>query len=80
MIWVISIIITIALIGALIISIYTLKKEEQKAKASTVEDELKRSHEYETKSLTSNIRNLLWIYAIVIILSFVVLAIYIFLL
>ncbi|WP_085993171.1 hypothetical protein [Oceanobacillus senegalensis] len=80
MIWTGTIIISITLIIALIATINILKREENKAneRGGDAAEELKRSHEYETKSLSSNIKNLLWIYAVVIILSIIALAFYIF--
>ncbi|MFD1851380.1 hypothetical protein [Oceanobacillus bengalensis] len=83
MIWIATIVIVITLVIALIATIYILRNEENKANKyadhdNLAEIELKRSHEYETKSLTKNVKNLLWIYAIVIVLSFVALAIYIY--
>ncbi len=60
---------------------YVFKQEEKKLKQyeheDTVENELKRSHEYETQSLSSNVPRLLWIYSITIVLSLIVFLIYV---
>lgn len=80
MLW--GIIITIvACIVALIATMYTFKQDERKAEqyekeGNTIEQELKRSHEYESKSISTNVKNLTWIYIIVIVLSCIGLAIY----
>ena len=81
-IWIIVLLVVILVI-ALIATLVILKKEENKLKqyedeGDTVENELKRSHEYETKSLKRNIPSLLWVYAITIIVSIIVLAVYIY--
>ncbi|WP_246001218.1 hypothetical protein [Oceanobacillus piezotolerans] len=75
--------IAIILVVAVVATFIILKQEETKMKTyeeegETVKDELKRSHEYESSSLSKNVKNLSWIYAIVTIMSFVVLAIYIY--
>lgn len=75
----IAVIVVVAVIATFII----LKQEENKMKqyeeeGETVEEELKRSHEYESRSLSKNVKNLSWIYVIVTIVSFIALAIYIY--
>lgn len=81
MVMVLSIITVITVIIALIATMYIFKQEENKAKryeaeGQTAANELKRSHEYETKSVSYNIKNLSWIYVLMILLSFIGLAIY----
>ncbi|MEC5425156.1 hypothetical protein QGM71_16845 [Virgibacillus sp. C22-A2] len=73
----------ILFIVALVGTLFAFKQEENKMKkyekdGDTVEDELKRSLDYEKSSLKSNIPIQLWIYTVTIILSIVAFAIYIF--
>ncbi|AXI11116.1 hypothetical protein CUC15_06650 [Oceanobacillus zhaokaii] len=79
----IIILLVVILVIALIATLLILKKEENKLKqyemeGDTIENELKRSHEYETKSLKKNLPNLAWVYIITIIVSIVILAVYIY--
>lgn len=58
-----------------------IKQEETKMKqyeetGDSAKSELQRSHEYETKSLSSNVKSLTWIYVVVILASFIVFGIY----
>lgn len=81
MVMFLSIITIITVIIALIATMYIFKQEENKAKkyeteGQTAENELKRSHEYETKSISYNLKNLSWIYVLMIVLSFIGLGIY----
>ncbi|APC48832.1 hypothetical protein [Virgibacillus halodenitrificans] len=60
---------------------YAFKQEEEKMKkyeeeGDTVEDQLKRSLEYEKSSLKSNVPIQIWIYTITILLSLIAFAIY----
>lgn len=62
---------------------YAFKQEEKKMKkyeedGVTVQDELKRSNEYETSSLKDSLPLQVWIYVITIGLSLLVFAIYLF--
>lgn len=66
-----------------IATVWTLvifKQEENKIKKyeeeDTVENEIKRSLEYERKSLKSNVPILTWIYTITIILSLIIFGFY----
>ncbi|GFZ92170.1 hypothetical protein GCM10010978_33050 [Compostibacillus humi] len=70
-----------ALFVAAILTLMIFKEEERKMKkyeeeGDTAEGELERSIKYEKTSLTLNIRNLTWIYVIVIIGSIVALGVY----
>ncbi|WP_174613047.1 hypothetical protein [Virgibacillus ihumii] len=70
---------TAALVGTL----FAFKQEENKMKhyeeaGDSVEDQLRRSHEYETVSLKSNLPLQVAIYSVTIVLSLVVFAFYIF--
>ncbi|HLT55071.1 MAG TPA: hypothetical protein VK057_03100 [Bacillota bacterium] len=70
-----------ALFVAAILTLIIFKEEERKMKkyeeeGDTAERELERSIKYEKTSLTLNIRNLTWIYVIVIIGSIVALGVY----
>ncbi|RDW18093.1 hypothetical protein CWR48_10880 [Oceanobacillus arenosus] len=81
-IWIIVLLVAILVI-ALIATLLILKKEENKlkqyeAEGDTVENELQRSHEYESQSLKRNIPSLLWVYGITIMVSIIVLAVYIY--
>nr|WP_245251246.1 hypothetical protein [Virgibacillus litoralis] len=65
------------MVGTLLV----FKQEENKMKryeeeGDTVEDQLRRSHEYESSSLKSNLPLQLIIYTVTIIISLVVFAIY----
>lgn len=67
----------VALVGTLIV----FKQEENKMKkyeeeGDSVEDQLRRSHEYESSSLKSNLPLQLIIYTVTIVISLVVFAIY----
>lgn len=62
-------------------TLYILKQEENKLKkyeeeGDTVENEIKRSLEYEKSSLKSNVPLQIWIYTITIVLSLIVFAFY----
>lgn len=70
-------------IVALVATFYALKQEENKQKryeeaGVTPEEELKRSFEYERKSLKSNVPVQVWIYTITITLSLVIFAVYVY--
>lgn len=74
---------TVLFIAALAGTFFAFKQEEKKMKkyeeeGQTVQDELKRSLEYESSSLKSNVPIQIWIYVITIILSLVAFAIYLF--
>ncbi|ASN05965.1 hypothetical protein [Virgibacillus necropolis] len=78
-IWILLIVLfALALFG----TIFAFKQEEKKMKkyedeGDTIEDELRRSHEYETSSLKSNIPILSSIYLVTIIASIIVFLVYI---
>ncbi|WP_010096298.1 hypothetical protein [Ornithinibacillus scapharcae] len=79
-IWLIAFILVICII-ALVATFMVIKQEERKMKqyeetGDTAKSELQRSHEYETKSLSSNVKSLTWIYVVVIGLSFIVFGLY----
>ncbi|RYG71523.1 hypothetical protein EU245_13875 [Lentibacillus lipolyticus] len=62
---------------------YAFKQEENKMKqyeeeGDTIEDQLRRSHEYESSSLKSNVPLQLVIYGITIAVSLIVFAFYVF--
>lgn len=74
----------IVIIIAFIWTYKIFKDEERKLRqyeeiGATAEEELKRSHEYEKKSLLRNMKNLTWIYVITITLSLIIFAFYIYL-
>ena len=77
--WLIGLVVAACII-ALAITYRVLKVEEKKQKEYKKEgagfgDELERSHEYEEKSLKSNLPNLSWIYivaGVIIIIAFVI--------
>ncbi|UJL47760.1 hypothetical protein KFZ58_07860 [Virgibacillus sp. NKC19-16] len=76
------IILIILFIGAIGGTFFAFRQEENKMKkyeeeGETIEQELKRSHDYETTS-KSNITAQIWIYTIAILLSLIAFAIYIF--
>ncbi|WP_188454609.1 hypothetical protein [Virgibacillus oceani] len=76
------ILLIIIFIAALAGTIVAFKQEERKLKkyeeeGDSIEDQLRRSHEYETSSLKSNVPLLLIIYTITIVLSLIVFAVYI---
>lgn len=53
----------IALIGTLLVGKEVSTKQKQyEVEGSTLNDEIARSHEYETKSLKTNVKSLTWIY------------------
>lgn len=67
----------------MILTMYAFKQEEKKMEkyekeGDTVEDELKRSHEYESTSVKTYIPIQIWIYGVTIILSIIAFAIYFF--
>lgn len=72
----IGLIIAACIVGA-VITLRVSKREERiqekrRKEGDTYEDELERSHEYEEKSLKSNLPNLIRIYAISIAVALVV--------
>ncbi|WP_099157860.1 hypothetical protein [Virgibacillus ndiopensis] len=72
----------IIFIVALVGTIVAFKQEERKIKqyeeeGDSIEEQLRRSHEYETSSLKSNVPSLLIIYAVTIIVSLIVFTVYI---
>lgn len=76
------IVLVIIFIAALGGTMFAFKQEEKKIKkyeeeGDTVEDQLRRSHEYESSSLKSNIPLQLVIYTITIVGSLLVFAVYI---
>jgi nitrate reductase gamma subunit len=80
-IWLIIAIIAILCVIGLIATLMVMKQEESKMKhyeeeGNTAENELKRSLEYESKSISSNVRSLSWIYIVAISLSFIAFALY----
>ncbi|WP_047986474.1 hypothetical protein [Ornithinibacillus californiensis] len=82
MLWLIIFVIIVSVIG-LVATLIVLKQEGAKMKkyeeeGDTAENELQRSLEYETKSLSSNVKNLTWIYVVVLLLSFIAFAVYMF--
>lgn len=69
--------------AALIGTLFAFKQEENKMKryeeeGDSIEDQLRRSHEYETASLKSNLPLQVAIYSVTIVLSLVIFAFYIF--
>lgn len=73
----------ILFIFTLFVTLLIFKQEENKLKqyeqlGDTVENELRRSKEYETQSLKINVPILTWIYVVTIILGLVALFIYMF--
>jgi hypothetical protein len=82
MLWLIIFVIIVSVIG-LVATLIVLKQEGAKMKkyeeeGDTAENELQRSLDYETKSLSSNVKNLSWIYVVVLLLSFIAFAVYMF--
>lgn len=78
-IWILLIFLFVA---ALLGTMFAFKQEENKMKkyeteGDTVEDELRRSHEYESSSLKSNIPLLSTIYIITFLAAIIVFAVYI---
>lgn len=68
--------------AALIGTLFAFKQEEDKMKryeeeGDSVEEQLRRSHEYESASLKSNLPLQITIYSVTIVLSLVVFAFYI---
>jgi heme/copper-type cytochrome/quinol oxidase subunit 2 len=68
---------------ALVATFAILKKEENKQKmyeeqGDTLEEEMKRSAEYENRSLKSDVPLQIWIYVITILLSLLVFAVYLY--
>lgn len=81
-IWIISFIFILCLIAG-IITFKVLKEEEEKQKRykndpDSAKGALERSHEYEQKSLKSNVTNLSWIYVVAIIGSLIAFFVYMF--
>lgn len=77
------ILLAVLFIAAIIGTFVAFKQEENKMKkydeeGDTVEDQLRRSHEYESSSLKSNIPLQLIIYSVTIVVSLIVFAIYLF--
>ncbi|TMN23394.1 hypothetical protein FH966_11220 [Lentibacillus cibarius] len=77
------ILLTVLFIAALAGTFYAFKQEEKKMKkyeeeGDTVEDQLRRSHEYETSSLKSNVPLQLAIYGVTIVVSLFVFVFYVF--
>ncbi|SFD45926.1 hypothetical protein SAMN05216238_101429 [Lentibacillus persicus] len=77
------ILLAVLFIAAIIGTFIAFKQEENKMKkyeeeGDTVEDQLRRSHEYESSSLKSNIPLQLIIYSVTIVISLIVFAIYLF--
>ncbi|WP_164669255.1 hypothetical protein [Virgibacillus doumboii] len=77
------ILLAVLFIAALAGTLFAFKQEEKKMKkyeeeGDTIEDQLKRSHEYESSSLKSNVPLQIAIYSVTIVLSLVVFAFYIF--
>ncbi|MGX4668295.1 hypothetical protein JNUCC74_03665 [Cerasibacillus sp. JNUCC 74] len=73
----------ILFIFTLLVTLLIFKQEENKLKqyeqlGDTVENELRRSKEYETQSLKINVPILTWIYVVTILLGLVALFIYMF--
>ncbi|WP_404452378.1 hypothetical protein LG329_18640 [Virgibacillus necropolis] len=78
-IWILLIVLFAA---ALFGTIFAFKQEEKKMKkyeeeGDTIEDEIRRSHEYETASLKSNVPIMSAIYLVTIIVSIIVFLVYI---
>jgi type IV secretory pathway component VirB8 len=79
--WLVIAMIAVLCIFGLIATIMVIKQEESRMKqyeedGDTAENELKRSLEYETKSISSNVKSLSWIYIVAIALSFIAFALY----
>ncbi|WP_026907349.1 hypothetical protein [Paucisalibacillus globulus] len=82
-IWLIIAIIAILCVIGLIATLLVIKQEESKMKqyeedGDTAQNELKRSLEYESQSISSNVKSLSWIYIIAISLSFIAFALYLY--
>ncbi len=77
--WVIGIIAVLCII-ALVMTYRVLKTEEKKQREyrSEGDNELQRSHEYEKKSLKSDLPNLTWIYIIATIIVTILFVVYLF--
>lgn len=80
---VVWIILIVVIIISLIWTLRIFKQEENKLKqyeemGDTPESEMKRSEEYEQKSLKKHMPRLLWTYAIAIALSLIIFAIYLY--
>lgn len=78
-IWILLILLFAA---ALFGTIFAFKQEEKKMKkyeeeGDTIEDELRRSHEYETSSLKSNVPLLSTIYIVTIVAAIIAFIVYI---
>ncbi|HLS61040.1 MAG TPA: hypothetical protein VK044_07920 [Virgibacillus sp.] len=78
--WLIIFLIVLFII-AMALTFYAFGQEERKMKkledaGDTVEDELQRSHDYEATSIRTYIPIQLWIYAISIILTIIVMFLY----
>ncbi|MBS4217662.1 hypothetical protein KHA96_04945 [Bacillus sp. FJAT-49711] len=57
----------VALIGTLLVGKdINAQMKEYEAEGDTIENEIARSHEYETKSISVNVKSLTWIYVVLI--------------
>ncbi|ALX47285.1 hypothetical protein [Lentibacillus amyloliquefaciens] len=77
------ILLAVLFIAAIAGTFIAFKQEENKMKkyeeeGDTVEDQLRRSHEYESSSLKSNVPLQLIIYTVTIVASLIVFAVYLF--
>lgn len=77
------ILLAVLFIALLVGTILVFRQEERKMKryeeeGDTVEDQLRRSHEYESSSLKSNVPMQIAIYTVAIVISLVVFAVYTF--
>ncbi|WP_042150096.1 hypothetical protein [Paucisalibacillus sp. EB02] len=80
-IWIVIVIIAVLCIIGLIATLMVIKQEENRMKqyeeeGDTAENALKRSLEYESKSISSNVKSLSWIYIVAIVLSLIAFALY----
>lgn len=58
----------VALIGTLLVGKeISAKQKEYESQNDSLENEIARSHEYETASLKTNIKSLTWIYVVLIV-------------
>ena len=79
--WIVIAFIAVLCVIGLIATLMVIKQEESKMKqyeeeGDTAESQLKRSLEYESKSISSNVKSLSWIYAVAIVLSFIAFGLY----
>lgn len=77
------ILLTVLFLALLIGTLLVFKQEEKKMKkyeeeGDTVEEQLRRSHEYESSSLKSNVPLQIGIYTLTIVISLIVFAVYTF--